>query len=398
MRFRPKIKFNGSSSPPIPPIDPDPEIPTILNEAGGWGDLGIGGKITGGAGAIPEFWHESSIYTRGGTTFTGFNAMWEKMRDNRLTPQIMIWDGGDIVLDPVDYRIDGGNCSDDFSAKNKTIMTSQGQTWRGGSFPMSGWENLIWRNIVRKGDGLGDGKTGPHSMKGIAFRKSKRCWVDHCEIDGEATLPGTEQIKDGSIDFGCQADFITVSNTYIRRSNKTSLISGSPTAFLDRDKNHITFRNCRWENNMIRQPIAQFGQVHILNCLFHYTPYYTNSATQYDWCRIHEIGIEVQMYAQGNKYYRHRYCFDNRYRVEPTVASGLILEDCWIDPNGLDNRWSGVGYPDYTNTQIRPENVLFNPNTIPNYVYPVPLMNPDDAEAYVLQWAGAKYHLKYPIV
>ncbi len=375
------------------PVAP-PEPPPLVENAGGWADLHPSGLVTGGAGGDRLYFNESSLVNGK----EGFEALWETISINRPTPLELWWTGGDISLDPVNFDFGGGN---NFINKpeNKTIFGTAGQELRGGSFRPRGWRNIIWRNFKRRGDGLGGESAGylPHAGNGLSFIYCERIWVDHMEFDSEATVPGTEQLTDGPLDFGIECDHITVSNSYIRRNNKTSLVSWSDADTFDRGKQRITYRNCLWENNMIRQPFARFGKIHLLNNVFRYVPTFTASPTQYTWANICEIGVESQFYSQGNKYYGHRYCFRDRDWSNPSALSGLISDGDWFDPSPTFSSFNGNG-GQYRRESFRTSNVTFNPNTIDGYEFPLGLMTPDQAEAYVLQWAGAKYHIKNPIV
>jgi pectate lyase len=378
---------------PTPPVDPEPEPEPIIENAGGWADLHPSGLVTGGLGGDRLYFNENSLVNGK----EGWEALWETISINRPTPLELWWTGPDILCEPKNYDFGGGN---NFTNKpeNKTIFGTAGQELRGGSFRPRGWRNIIWRNFKRRGDGLGGEEAGLiHGGNGLSFVMCERIWIDHMEFDSEATVPGTEQLKDGPLDFGVACDHITVSNCYIRRNRKTSLVSWSDTAIEDRGKERITFRNCLWENNMIRQPFARFGKIHLLNNVFRYVPVFTASATQYAFANIPEIGFESQFYSQRNKYYGHRYCFFDRDWNNPSPLSGLISDEDWFDPNPTFSSFNGNG-SQYKRASFRSANVTFNPNTIEGYHYPLGLMTVDEAEAYVLQWAGAKYHLKNPIV
>lgn len=396
---------------PTPPVDPPVDPPPFVELAGGWADLHPDGIVTGGSGGIVLYFNESSsrVSTRNGLLYTGFDAMWTFIADNPILPAIVIWDGSNVNLPARNFGTGGNvypyrapqNSGPSWTIENKTVMTSAGQVFRGGSFQFQRWKNCILRNWVRKGDGLGGEETNyiPHGGNAMSFMTCERLWIDHCELDSEATISGTEQIKDGTIDFGQECDYITVSNCYIRRSAKTALISWANDAFADRGKMRITYRNNLWENNHIRQVFARFGKVHLLNNVYRYDPVFTASATQYPWARIVEIGFESQFFSQGNKYYGHRYCFMDQDRNNPTPISGLISDGDWFDPNATFSTFLNGALPTYLPAgSVRSQNVTWNPNTISGYNYPLGLMTPDQAEAYVLQWAGAKYHLKNPVL
>jgi pectate lyase len=384
MTFRSRIYFPSF-------LGNSPTVPTVEEAAGGWGDLHPDGSITGGNGGDTLFFNESSSVNGQ----TGFDALWETIKLNLETPLKLIWTGGNIELDPVNYTI--GSSSNTFVGKpvNKEIRANAGQTIRGGSFIFQGWRNTIWRNIVRKGDGLGGDNSPIHAGKGITLRYCFRFWVDHCEFDGEATVPGTELIKDGSLDMGRESDFNTISNTYLHRSSKTTLIVGNNTSIENSGKNRTTFRNCRWENNHIRQPFARFGKIHFLQNLFQYDPQFINSSDQYDWATIGELGIEAQIIYEDSFLDTHRYCFIDRDPDPLTAISGIKSVNCVFGPQWIgeaSNRWNN------SINGLRPQNAIFDPWDIVGYNYPLGSMTPQQAKDYALQWAGAKYHLKNPIL
>jgi pectate lyase len=391
--FRVPIRFSGFTPPVVVP-------PTEIIQAGGWADLHPEGVVTGGAGgAVLIYDQDSSYLANNGTTYFGWEALWEQMRDNRQTVQTIYWDGpNETLLLPKDYRVDAGNETNTNSAQNKSIIFTRGQTLRGGAFVLSGWKNCIFRNWTRKGDGLGDGKTGPHSMKGVALRNCERIWVDHWTIDGEGTTQGTEQIKDGAFDIGAGTNYVTLSNSWIRRCNKTMLIGSSDGNPLDVGKLKITYRNNLFENNMTRQPLCRNGQIHLLNNLFYYTPKFIASATQYQWSRIIELNFQAQVYSQGNYYYGHRYWLNDSEYLAAIKTSGIISDNDAFDPDPTFSSFLGnIGtlYPPVGS--VRPELVTWNPNTLSGYVYPTPLMTPEQAEAYVIANAGANLIIE-PIV
>ena len=384
-----------------------PPIPPFAERAGGWADLHPEGIVTGGESGLTYYFNEESsrVSARNGLTYTGFDAMWTFLGDNPTTAMTIVWNGGDVNLlarnygigtNPYPYRIPQSG-TPALTIENKTVMTSAGQKFIGGSFQFKGWKNCIIRNWVRLGDGQGGEENDylPHAGNGMNFTNSERIWVDHCEIDSQATTDGTGQLKDASLDFALMSDYITVSNCYIRRSEKTSLISYSDTDFDDRGKLRITFRNNLWENNHLRQPYVRFGKPHHLNSVFRYVPTFTASVTQYPWARIIEIGVESQIYSQANKYYGHRYCLMDRDWENESALSGFITDGDWSDPSPTFSSFNGVPDSTYKGLgNIRPENVEWNPNIIEGYNYPLGLMTPNEAETYVLQWAGAKFHLK----
>ena len=84
----------------------------------------------------------------------------------------------------------------------------------------------------------------------------------------------------------------------------------------------------------IRQPFARFGQVHMLECLFHYDPTYNpDLANQYDWAGIGELGFEAQIIYERCYLDTHRYCFRDNDPDPSNAISGLKAIDCFFGPH-----------------------------------------------------------------
>ena len=356
MRFRPRIRFNGSITPPIDP-------PAVPERAGGWADLYNGGIGVTGAGDIAP------------TSFSNWEDLWDDLEATPiLTPKRYLYTGTDVNLSDVDYRKD--------FTQNKTIEASAGQRLQFGTIRMVEWKNCIFRNFRRR-------KSFNDAIRVLGC---EGMWFDHIEIDGEATVQGTSTIGDGGLDITSSgetpSDYITISNSYFHNCERTVLISASNDDIQSRGKKRVTFRNCHFRNNHIRQPFARFGKIHLLNNLYDYDPRFTAvSGLQYQWARCVEVGFEAQIYSQANYYKGHRYAF---YDQDPTL-SGILSDGDWFDDDHFDpTRWNPSIVP------IRPSNVIWNPNSTIGYNFPIALMTPEQARTYALTWAGAKYHLKYP--
>jgi pectate lyase len=367
MKKKSRIKFvNFDGYTPVEP--PSPPTP-IITEPQGWGKVynnGIG--ITGGNSGSVHTFNESSVYSGQ----TGFLAMRKFAVDNPTEQMILTWTGGNVFLPspPTEFVLSWNGIS------NKTIQASSGQLVTNGFWQNNDSSNVIVRNWSRQ-------KSYNDAMQ---CRNSVGMWYDHISIDGEATVPGTEQILDGSLDITVQSDFIYVSNSRLWNCAKTMLIGAADTSITDRGKLRITIQNCHWRNNHIRQPFARFGKIHLLNNLADYSPVFSASATQYRWPRVVEVGFESQIWSLNSYYESHNsFIKDQDSSVGDALISGFLSQGDFYGP-GFNSSW--------TNTigSLRPENVTFPSNLDPNYTFTV--TTPQQAKDYCLQWAGAKYHLK----
>lgn len=358
--YRPRIyfpTFNGNI----------PTVPPVLSEsAGGWADYGI---ATTGAGDIAY------------SPYDDFEEMWDDFKNVTplSTPKNYLYTGPDVLLDEQAYRAIG--------LQNKTITASSGQLLERGCIQMDSWNNVIFRNFRRK-------NILSPSYENDAFRilGSTHIWLDHCDIDGEATASGTGKIGDGGIDISGESDLITISNTKLQRMEKTSLIVSDNSLIANRGKGRVTYRNCEWKNNHIRQPFVRFGWVHLLNCFFHYDPIFTRAFYQYGGARLAECGFESQIFSEHNYYAPHRYGFKDQDNNVGAISGIKSVGDFWEETE-LENLTSWGS----SLREIRPENVSFDPRVLSGYNYALDLMSPAEARLYALQWAGAKYHIKNPI-
>lgn len=133
-----------------------------------------------------------------------------------------------------------------------------------GLFNMSGFENVIFRNLILVGPGAVD--VGGDDLM-TASHGTKHLWVDHCEfIDG----------MDGNFDINSKSDFITISWCIFRYTERTfihantNLVGANDNAqFNGEDNLNVTYANCIWDKGCDqRMPMARFGTIHIMNCLY----------------------------------------------------------------------------------------------------------------------------------
>lgn len=141
----------------------------------------------------------------------------------------------------------------------------QHETFReAGLFNMSGFENVIFRNLILVGPGAVD--VGGDDLM-TASHGTKHLWVDHCEfIDG----------MDGNFDINSMSDFITISWCIFRYTERTfihantNLIGANDNAqFNGEDNLNVTYANCIWDKGCDqRMPMVRFGTIHVMNCLY----------------------------------------------------------------------------------------------------------------------------------
>ncbi len=123
-------------------------------------------------------------------------------------------------------------------------------------------DNIIIRNIRFEGPGAID--VGADDL--LTATATTHLWVDHCDfIDG----------MDANFDINSHSDFITVSwctfsytdRAYIHMN--TNLIGSSDNPSQGVDNLNVTFANCIWGKGCDqRMPMARFGTIHVLNCLY----------------------------------------------------------------------------------------------------------------------------------
>lgn len=129
-----------------------------------------------------------------------------------------------------------------------------------GVFVFNGCSNIIVRNL----DFIGPGALDVGGADLLTLNGCDHVWVDHCRFtDG----------MDGNLDIVNNSDFITVSDTHFRYTDKTynhplsCLNSGIEITDGSPQKNNISWIRCYWgEGCMGRMPLSTCGIHHLLNC------------------------------------------------------------------------------------------------------------------------------------
>ncbi len=139
---------------------------------------------------------------------------------------------------------------------DKTIIGLGANATLNGGLKISGYNNLIIRNLTIKGSG----------DDGITLQNTRNIWIDHCSIVDTA---------DGGIDITHASDWITISwckfyYTSNSGHNFTSLIGHSDdNASEDTGTFHVTYHHNWWSTLSVeRMPSVRFGRVHLFNNYF----------------------------------------------------------------------------------------------------------------------------------
>lgn len=340
MRFRPKIRFTGS--PPIPPS------PVYYNTKG-WADVYNGGLGVTGAGLTSP------------VEYSDWQTMWNAITatENLTTPMNVLYTGGDVDFGVYTVRTRTG-------VQNKTITASSGQRLTNMTIFMQTWENCIWQNW--------DHHDSQDDL--ITIRTCTGIWVRHCRLySNEFNIDGT---TDGGVDITVGSDFCAVTDCYYIDANKASLVGSSDASFAtDRNKLRVSFMRNYFYNVVQRLPFVRYGKIGL-----HHNVLDTSVIPHLDGgSKVIQLGVESQVYSMRNTYKRGRWLFS--YEGGDADA-GVVSEDDFIG-TFLSNT-----------TALSSERVTWSPHTEPNYQFDD--ITQEQGRVYTETWAGAKLHLKTPIV
>lgn len=129
-----------------------------------------------------------------------------------------------------------------------------------GVFSFENCSNIIVRNL----DFVGPGSLDVGGADLLTINASNHVWVDHCRFtDG----------LDGNLDIVANSDFVTVSDTHFRYTEKaynhplSNLTSGNEKTDGTPQTNNISWIRCYWDEGcMGRMPFTSLGIHHLLNC------------------------------------------------------------------------------------------------------------------------------------
>lgn len=366
MTFRPKIYFpEFAGSIPTPP-DPSP---TPLNVVGWASTYNSGAKVDGGGSASK-------------VEFNDFDELWDDMQAHPTTPKNYLYTGQDAILSSANANANGEYRVDNLA--NKKIEATNGQLLEKMILRMQGWENVIFRNFSRK-DPLNPAEPTVFEKDLISVRNSLGLVFDHCSFIGDGW--DASPSRDGMLDITSESDLISILNCRFINHSKTMLIGGSNSAIADSGKLRVSVRGCLFENNSIRNPFARYGKIDWVNNVVRWVPTWQGTAlNQYAWASIAEIGVECQLLARYN-WFGRTYRLIRDYDDQPVKISGFKSIGNFIEGQTISPAI----------TELRPENVVFDPLTEPNFDDGTISTNTTQVLNSVIANAGATLNLN-PIV
>jgi pectate lyase len=309
------------------------------------------------------------------------------------TPQIYRYTGSNVTITDNSQTVSG--------KKNKTLECSSGQLIDGGEIRFQSCENIIIRNIKRRGPNTLFSDRGSR-LDYFTVRGTIGVVVDHCEGDGE-NVYNEDAGVDGWMDVADGTDFMTISNCKIWGTNRGHLLGNTPATEFDQNINrmNITFAYNYYKNVANRAPQARWGKLHLLNNFHTFEPPYrdTNtgsaiSGTGYPSpSYVITLRYYCQLYSQGNFYNNGgRLLTDQAVEFgDELLDSGAISDGDYVTPNGYQSTSTANPPRHYNNVNVRTSNVLWNPNTLAGYEFD--LMTPENARNYVIANAGANLTL-----
>lgn len=199
----------------------------------------------------------------------------------------------------------------------------------GGSFIMSGVENIIIRNIEFEAPvdffpqwDPTDGDYGEWNSEydNVTITNgTHNVWIDHNKLTDGAhhdedfgkVFGRTYQQHDGLLDVTNGADYVTISYNVLEDHDKTSLIGSSDSKKSDEGHLKVTIHHNYYKNLTQRLPRVRYGQVHVYNNFYEFT---NDSDYEFDYAL--GVGVNSKIYAENNY-------FNFDYEVDP----GEIIKD-----------------------------------------------------------------------
>lgn len=262
---------------------------------------------------------------KGGTEVT-VTTMADLQKYAKMSGKYVIWVKG--TMGDAGTRGEG-NGDRVVVASDKSILGLPGAVVNGG-FDINGVKNVILRNFSVQGPGACDnkcGSAGEGRKDAISIVSgASNIWLDHMEVlDGE----------DGNTDITKKSDFVTVSWTRFRYTDKSyvsgvtdwshrfcNLLGGSDSEGSD-GKLSVTFYKTHWGEGVAeRMPRVRFGKVHVANCLFNST----------DKGQGHDIraAYKADLLIEGNLFVKQKKpidLYEGDYTAV-TVASSNVFDGC----------------------------------------------------------------------
>ena len=280
-------------------------------------------------------------------SFNNFDELWnDYVSTPSSTPKNYLYTGPDIKGTIPEYRY----------TKNNRSIYGLGQEITDTTLRFDPGENIILHNFRLH--------HSPNDL--LRIRSVTGMVISNMDLDGGAYWDGAMWIYptlDGSLDISTQSDLITVMDTIIRNSDKTSLISSSDTAYDDRGKLRVTFNGVYFLNNVQRTPLVRFGLIDLVNC-FVTCP---NRGTRAQ--KSIQASTESKVIVRGVS-------FKDLRKVSQRPSSGVPGEVWFGDVSRVN-----IVHPD--DMASSPNRVWYYP-PLNGVEYDVPTMTPQAAELYCL--------------
>lgn len=243
----------------------------------------------------------------------------------------------------------------------------------GGSFIMSGVENIIIRNIEFEAPvdffpqwDPTDGEFGEWNSEYdnvTVTNNSKNVWIDHNKFtDGEhhdedfgKFFGRTFQQHDGLLDVTNGANYVTISYNVLEDHDKTSLIGSSDSRKTDEDRLKVTIHHNYYKNVTQRLPRVRYGQVHVYNNYYEF-----NKDSDYKFDYALGVGVNSKIYAENN-YFNFDYDVDPGEIIQDWKGTSIYESGSFVNGKSSANEVDLVEAFNQTHTVQLNENVGWEP-------------------------------------
>lgn len=244
----------------------------------------------------------------------------------------------------------------------------------GGSFIMSGVENIIIRNIEFEAPrdffpqwDPTDGELGEWNSEYdnvTVTNGTHHVWIDHNIFsDGEyhdqdsgKYFGRTYQQHDGLLDVTNGSDFVTISYNVLHDHDKVSLIGSSDSKTSDRDHLKVTIHHNYYKDLTQRLPRVRYGQVHVYNNFYEF-----NQASDYQFDYALGVGVESKIYAENN-YFDFDYDIDPGEIIQDWKGTTIYESGSYVNGKSSAQQVDLVGAFNQSNTIQLDENVGWKPS------------------------------------
>lgn len=244
----------------------------------------------------------------------------------------------------------------------------------GGSFIMSGVENIIIRNIEFEAPvdffpqwDPTDGEFGEWNSEYdnvTVTNNSHNVWIDHNKFsDGEhhdedfgKVFGRTYQQHDGLLDVTNGADYVTISYNVLEDHDKTSLIGSSDSRKSDEGHLKVTIHHNYYKNITQRLPRVRYGEVHVYNNYYEF-----NKDSDYKFDYALGVGVNSKIYAENN-YFNFGYDVDLGEIIQDWKGTSIYESGSFVNGKSAANEVDLVEAFNQSHTVQLDENVGWEPS------------------------------------